>query len=176
MNDKIDTKAYPVPCIEIVFSEISGAKFFAKIDLSKAYGQIALDKKSHKVCTVNTTQAFFRVTRLQQGMKIDAAICQQNIEKMLKRLTRCIGYQNDILRCGVTDAELEKRYNAVMERFTGNENKCVSNTATFFFLVYEVTYDHAKLEPKHTNILQHLPSPKNVKELETFIGLPNYFD
>ena len=67
VNDKISTEAYPLLCIETIFSKVSGAKFFAKIDLSNAYWQIPLDEKSQYVCTVNTTRGLFRVTRLQQG-------------------------------------------------------------------------------------------------------------
>ena len=65
VNDKFSTEAYPHPCIETIFSKVSGAKFFAKIDLSNAYWEIPLDEKSQNVCTVNTTGGLFRVTRLQ---------------------------------------------------------------------------------------------------------------
>ena len=43
VNDKISTEAYPLPCIETIFSKVSGAKFFAKCDLSNAHWQIPLD-------------------------------------------------------------------------------------------------------------------------------------
>ena len=56
VNDKISTEAYPLPCFETIFSKVSGAKFFAKIDLSNASWQIPLDEKSQYVCTVNTTR------------------------------------------------------------------------------------------------------------------------
>ena len=44
VNDKISTEAYPLPCFETIFSKVSGAKFFAKIDISNAYWQIPLDE------------------------------------------------------------------------------------------------------------------------------------
>ena len=76
VNDKISTEAYTLPCIETIFSKVSGAKLFAKIDLSNAYWQSPLDEKSQNMCTVNTTRGLFRVTRLQQGLKNAAAIFQ----------------------------------------------------------------------------------------------------
>ena len=36
VNGKINTEAYPFSCIETIFSKVSGAKLFAKIDLSNA--------------------------------------------------------------------------------------------------------------------------------------------
>ena len=77
--------------------KVSGAKFFAKIDLSNAYWQIPLDEKSQCVCTVNTTRSLFRVTRLQQGLKNAAAIFQQAIEEVLKGLDDCVAYL--VVRC-----------------------------------------------------------------------------
>ena len=130
VNDKIGTEAYPLPCIENILSKVSGAKFFAKIDLSNAYWQNPLDETSQYVCTVNTTRGLFRVTWLQQGLKSAAAIFQQAIE-VLKGLDGCVANQDDILLFGVTEAELRKRYNAVKERlaaknFTVNEDLCLS--------------------------------------------------
>ena len=180
VNDKISTKAYPIPCNEIIFSKVSGAKLFAKSDLSNAYWQIPLEEKSQYVCTVNTTRGLFRVTRLQQRLKNAAAIFQQAIEEVLKGLDGWVAFQDHILLFGVTEAELRKRYNAVKERlaaknFTVNENKCVSFSTTLFFLGYEVSSEGVKPEQKHVQKLLQLQPPKDVKEVETFIGLINYF-
>ena len=59
--DKIITKTYPLPCIETIFSKVSGAKFHANFDQSNAYWQIPLDEKSQHVCTVNTRISCFSV-------------------------------------------------------------------------------------------------------------------
>ena len=149
VNDKISTEAYPLPCNETIFSKVSGAKFFAKIDLSNAYWQIPLDEKSQYVCTVNTTRGLFGVTRLQQGLKNAAAIFQQAIEEVLKGLDGCVAYQDDIFLFGVTEAEVRKRYNAVKERlaaknFTVKEDKCVSFSTTLSFLGYEISSEGVK--------------------------------
>ena len=159
---------------------MSGANFFAKIDLSNAYWQIPLDEKSQYVCTVNKTRGLFRVTRLQQGLKNAAAIFRQATEEVLKGLDGCVAYQDDILLFGVTEAELRKRYNAVKERlagknFTVNEDKCVSFSTTLSFLGYEISSEGVKPEQNHVQKLLQLQPPKDVKEVEAFIGLINYF-
>ena len=176
VNDKIGTVAYPLPCFETISSKVTGTKFFAKIDLSNACCQVPLDEKLQYVCTVNTTRGLFRVTRLQQGLKNAAAIFQQAIEEVLKRLDGCVAYQNDILLFGVTEAKLRKRYNAVKERlaaknFTVNEDKCVSFSTTLSFLDYEISSEGVKPEQKHVQKLLQLQPTKDVKEVEAFIGL-----
>ena len=80
---------------------------------------------------------------------------------------------------GVTDTELRKRYNAGMERLkskynTAKEEKSVSFITTLPFLGCGVSSDGVKADPKHTDKLRQLQSPKNVKE--AFSGLINNFD
>ena len=179
VNDKNITEAHPLPCFETIFSKVTGANFFMKIYLSNSYWQIPLDENS-QVCTLNITRGLFRVTRLQQGLKNGAAIFQLAIEEVLKKLDGCVAYQDDILLIGVTEAELRKRYNFVKERlvaknFTVNENKCVSFSTMLSFLGYEVSTEDVKPEQKHVPKLLHLMPPKDVKEVEAFIGLINYF-
>ena len=113
-------------------------------------------------------------------MKNAAAIFQQDIEEVLKGLDGCVANQDDILLFGVTAAELRKRYNAVKERlaakiFTVNEDKCVSFSTTLSFLGYEISSEGVKLEQKHVRKLLQLHPPEDVKEVEAFIGLINYF-
>ena len=178
--DKNNIEAYPLPCIEKTFSKISGAEYFVKIDLSSAYWQIALEEESQEVSTTHTTWGFFRVTRLQQGLENAATIFQQVIDEKLKGLTGCIAYQDDIFLYGATDVELRQRQNAVVERlkskkFTVNDEDCVSFNTFLPFLGYEVSSDGVKPDPKHTDKLLQLQSPRNLKEVETSIALIHYF-
>ena len=181
VNEKTSTEAYLLPCIGTNFSKVSAAKFFAKSDLSNAYWHIPLDEKSQFVCTVNTTRGIFRVTRLQQGLKNAAAIFQQTMEVVLKRLDGCVAYQNDILLFGVTEAELRKSYNKTEEerlaanKFTVNEDMCVLFSTTLSFVGYEISSEGVKPEKKHVQKLLQMQSPKHVKEVEALIGLINYF-
>ena len=180
VNAKIKTEDYPIPPIETIFGKTSGAKFFAKIDLSNAYWQITLDKESQEICTVNTTKGMFRVTRLQQGLKNASAIFQRTIEQVLKGLKGKVCYQDDILVFGTTDAELKKNYNAIVERlkgrgFTINEEKCTQFSRSLTFLGYEISEEGIKPDPKHVQKLRDMLPPNSKKEVEQFVGLVTYF-
>ena len=179
VNDKISAEPYPLPCIETIFSKVSGAKFIAKIDQSNDYWQTQLDEKSQYMYSEYNPRPISShpVTTRTENV---AAILQQAIEEMLKGLDGCVAYQDDILLFGVTEAELRKRYNAVKERlapknFTVNEDKCVSFSTTLSFLGYEISSEGVKPEQKHVQKLLQLQPPKDVKEVEAFIGLINYF-
>ena len=61
------------------------------------------------------------------------------------------------------------------KNFTVNEDKCVSFSTTLSFLGYEISSEGVKPEQKHVQKLLQLQPPKDVKEVEAFIGLINYF-
>ena len=82
---------------------------------------------------------------------------------------------------GINDAKLRKSFDAVMERLKSNhfivsEEKFASFTKTFSFLGQEMSSDGNRPEPKHTDKLLQLQSTTNVKKVEAFHGLINYFD
>ena len=56
-----------------------------------------------------------------------------------------------------------------------NEDKCVSFSTTLSFLGYEISSEGVKPEQKHVQKLLQLQPPKDVKEVEAFIGLIIYF-
>lgn len=69
VNDSIKSDAYPLPCIETIFSGLSGSKFYAKLDLREAYWQIPIDQRSQELCTINTSNGLYRMMRLPKGLK-----------------------------------------------------------------------------------------------------------
>ena len=176
---KLTSKPIPYHALKLFPRKYLVLSILRKLIFQMLPGKL-LWTKNLKKFTVNTTRGLLRATQLQPGVKNAAAIFQQVIDEMLKRLTGCVGYQDDILLHGVTETELRKRYNAVMEQltskhFTLNEEKCVSFTTTLSFLGYEVSSDGMKPNRKHTDKLLQLQLLKNVKEVEAFVGLINNF-
>ena len=48
INDKVMDEDYPIPDIETIFHNLHGASHFGKIDLSDAYYQIELGRRSKR--------------------------------------------------------------------------------------------------------------------------------
>ncbi len=69
VNESVKSDAYPLPCIETIFANLDGSKFYAKLDLREAYWQIPIDRSSQELCTINTSCGLFRMLRLPKGLK-----------------------------------------------------------------------------------------------------------
>jgi len=180
LNKHIQSDAYPLPTAEEIFSQIGDAKYFAKVDLKSAYWQIALDQKAKKLSVINTHKGLFQLNRLQMGLKNASAIFQRCLESILKGLPGVIVYQDDVMIFSTTNTQLKKRIKAVLARLrernvTINSEKCVHCTESLKFLGFIFSSNGIKTDPNLVEKIKEIPAPTNVKELESFLGLINYY-
>ena len=107
---------YPKPDRETIFHNLHGASYFGKNDLSDAYYQIELDAEAKDICAINASQGLFKMGRLSQGLKTSSSIFQNSIESTLKGIKSVVIFQNDVLVCGTTKEQLDKKLLAVKIR------------------------------------------------------------
>jgi hypothetical protein len=180
VNDKIESETYPLPHQETIFSKLDGARYFAKIDLSNAYWQIELDDEAKVISVINTSGGLFTLNRLQMGMKNASSIFQKVIERCIQGLSGTIAYQDDILVFGSTEASLQKRLVAVQNKlqeqgFTVNRSKCVDMTDKISFLGFEISAQGIKPDMNLVRKILAIKSPANLKEVQHFVGMVNFF-
>ena len=181
INGKVMDEDYPIPDMETIFHNLHGASYFGKIDLSDAYYQIELDEDAKEICTINTSQGLFKMCRLPQGLKNSSSIFQNCIESTLKGIKGVVIFQDDLLVYGTTKDQYEKRMLAVKSRlheknFTINEKKSNSKpVSSVSFLGYSVSKEGIAPDPKHVEKIKNAKPPSGLKQLESFIGLANFY-
>ena len=180
LNPCITSDAYPLPAIETIFAGMKNSKVFAKLDLKEAYWQIPLDANSRELCTINTSKGLYQMTRLPKGMKNSAAVFQRVIESLLRGIAGVVVYQDDILVHAPTSDQLAKHLNAVFRRLeekgvTVNQSKSVLNTPEVKFLGHLVSSAGISPDPDIAKKIQSFKPPTTRSELESFLGLINYF-
>ena len=169
------------PDMETIFHNLHGASYFGKIDLSDAYYQIELDEDAKKICTSNTSQGLFKMCRLPQGLKNSSSIFQNCIESTLKIIKGVVIFQDDVLVYGTTKYQYEKRMRAVKSQlceknFTVNEKKSNSKpVSSVNFLGYSVSKEGIAPDPKHVEKMKNAKPPSHMKQLESFVGLANFY-
>ena len=180
MNKKIKSDAFPLPTIETIFAKLKNANKFAKLDLRSAYWQIEMDESSKKLSTINTSKGLFQVNRLQMGMKNSSCIFQRVMETILKDLKGILIYQDDIAVFAENELSLNKRLNSVKKRLQEkgislNEAKCIERVDEISFLGFNVSATGIRPDEKLVARVKSISKPKNVKQVEAYIGLVNFF-
>lgn len=180
VNQAVKSDAFPMPSTETIFTGLDKSRVFAKLDLTDAYSQVPLNKASREVCTINTVNGLYELTRLPKGMKNSSALFQRAMESILKDIPGVIIYQDDILVHAETSDQLARRVTSVLRRFEEknvaiNKSKSVLNSSKIRFLGHLLTPEGVRPDPDILSKILSCSPPQNRHELESFLGLINYF-
>ena len=181
VNPKICSDSYPLPSTETAFCELANMSYFAKIDLRNAYNQIQIDEKSREILTINTPIGLLRWTRLPFGVKTASAIFQAAMEETLGgRIKNMLIYQDDICIGAISENQLHDKVNMAMNilseaGMTVNEEKCVFKSKEINFLGYRISAQGVRPDTKLVEKIKGVKRPMNKRDLESFLGIVNFY-
>ncbi len=125
-----------------ILNSMSTAKCFSTIDLKNAYLQIPLDEESSSLTTINTPFGLYRYRFLPFGLSASPAIFQKVIDDIISGISGVVACQDDIILCGETEQEHNKRQADLLQRLAQknvkiNSSKCVFSSHHRFHLLIE---------------------------------------
>ena len=173
---------YPIPKIEDLFAKIASAngKIFSTIDLSRAYLQLPLDEESQRLCVINTHKGLYRYTRLPFGVASAPGIFQKTMERLLHGIPGVVVYIDDILVSNPTKDEHLSSLEEVLKRLQNanlraKKTKCKFLACSVSYLGYKIDGEGLHPLPEKVKAIQDAPTPKNVTELKSYLGLLTYY-
>ncbi len=116
LNEQVISERHPIPKIKDIFVDMTGAKVFSKLDISKAYFQIPLDDDSKDCTTTITPLGLRRYNRLPMGLTDSASAFQRRIQQTLAGLPGVKVYIDDILVFGKDQAEHDRNLRVGLRR------------------------------------------------------------
>jgi hypothetical protein len=171
---------HPIPSIDQLFSRLSNGQQFTKLDLSDAYLQVELDDSSKDLVVINTPLGLYKYNRMPFGISSAPAIFQRLIDQIIVDIPNCIAYLDDLLITGSTEDEHLNTLEQVLTKledfgFTCNPDKCAFFQNSVSYLGFRIDKNGKIPHPVRVDAITHMPPPKNIKELEAFIGKVNYY-
>ena len=135
---------YPLPRVEELFSKLTGATVFSKIDLRSAYNQLPLDEASRQYLTVNTHRGLLRPTRLSFGYSSAPALFQQTLETLLAGIPGVGVFLDDVVVSGASVDSHNAALRVVLSRLQSaglrvNREKCQFGLAEVTYLGHRVS-------------------------------------
>ena len=180
VNPACHIDQYPLPQVKDMFARLAGCKRFTKIDLSQAYLQLTLDEESQSVTTINTIKGLFRFKRLPFGIASASAIFQRTIESVLRGIPCTLVRADDILVSGHSDEEHLANVEKVLARLAdaglkAKRRKCRMMEPEVIYMGYVVNAHGHRPDPERVSAVLNAPAPKNVAELQSYLGMLNYY-
>uniref|UniRef100_H2ZYF8 ribonuclease H n=1 Tax=Latimeria chalumnae TaxID=7897 RepID=H2ZYF8_LATCH len=179
VNSCVEPEPYPLPNAKDLFATLAGRKFFIKLDLSFAHQQLELEPGSEPFLTINIQKGLYRYHQLTYGVSTVPAIFQNTMDQILHSLDRAVCCMDDILVTAPTIEEHLATLDQVMSRLQQygvrvKRAKCQFLQDSVGYLGYQTDPGAAPTEGKVAAIV-NAPAPKNVMELQSFLGLLNYY-
>ncbi|XP_060075892.1 uncharacterized protein K02A2.6-like [Ylistrum balloti] len=180
VNKCLDEQQYPLPNVEDMFAQLAGGQKFTKLDLSQAYQQLTLDEASEKYLTITTHPGLFRYHRLPFGVASAPAIFQSVMDQILQGVPHTMCRIDDILVTAPSDSEHIKILGEVLRRLEEHhvrlrEDKCKFMEDTVEYMSNMVDREGIHSTEAKIEAIKNAPSPTNVSELKSFLGLLNYY-
>lgn len=180
INKYVVMDHYPLPLIEDILADLYECKVFCVLDLTGAYQQLRVSGRSQEFLTINTHIGLFRFTRLVFGIKNAPAIFQAVMDEILKGIKMVKCYFDDVCIGGRDIDECKRNLEAVLQRFSEycvrvNADKCRFFETEISYLGHIISNGAIKPNEEKLSALAKAPEPKNLMELQSFLGLLNYY-
>ena len=178
LNKYIKRPIHPFPSARDCLKKIPhSARVFCKLDCLHGYFQLALDPQSSYLTTFLLPSGRYRYVRAPMGMSASSdGFCYAS-DAMLEGLQFAVKIVDDILIWADNYEQLRKRVEEVLRRcqkyhVTVSERK-MEIGEEISFAGYIVSSKGFKPDPRQVDGIRKLPSPTNLTELRSLLGLAN---
>ena len=172
----------PLPGIYEALDQLNGASLFSKIDLRSAYHQVRIKDGDIPKIAFNTRYEHFEFTVLAFGLTNVPATFQTLMKKLFhQHLDKfVIFYLDDIL---VYSKSLEKHHQHARKvlkilqdhKLYANPGECIFFAREVEFVGFILSNQGIGTDPVKVNAIQDWPTPRNATEVQSFMGLANYY-
>lgn len=178
LNKQLHIDKYPLPTVNELFTKLHGGVQFTKLDMSSAYTQFEIIDDNNITC-INTHRGLFKYNRLIFGLSSAPAVFQKAIDSILN-MEGVLCFLDDVLITGKNRGEHMYRLKKVLQRLkeanlTLKKNKCEFFRDQITYLGYDINKSGIKKSIDKVKAISQAPRPSNISELQSFIGLVNYY-
>ncbi|XP_030830382.1 uncharacterized protein LOC115919900 [Strongylocentrotus purpuratus] len=184
LNQRTVRDSYALPRIDETLQMMQGARWFSSLDLKSGYWQLEIDErdKQKTAFVLPPPLGLWECNRMPFGLCNAPSTFQRAMEKCLGELnhTVCVVYLDDIIIYSKTMEEHVVRLEAVIQRLSDHgfklkASKCKLLQTRVKYLGHILTSEGIGTDPDKTESVRSWPTPKNVKELRSFLGLASYY-
>ncbi|XP_046737570.1 uncharacterized protein K02A2.6-like [Diprion similis] len=181
VNPQLIIKRHPIPLKEKIFNTLQVGHKWSQIDLKHAFMQFELDDESKDALTIITHEGLHRYTRLGEGVASSPAECQDILEEILNGVPHTEIYIDNIYCTGRTEQEHIDILTEIFSRLEKaglrvNLLKCDFFKNEIEILGFKISEKGLHASPSKIEAIEKAPTPTNVKELEAFLGLVNFYE
>ncbi|GBM16626.1 Transposon Tf2-9 polyprotein [Araneus ventricosus] len=188
-NFPLQTKPYSIPLMAKKYAQQeinnlleAGRKIYCVLDLKSAFFQIKLRDEDKRKLAFCTEMGNFQPTRLPFGSKNSTSYFHTLISKCLNGITgkNVQFFLDDIIIAADSLCELKVTLQTVFDRLTKfnltlDPAKLQLCKPEITYLGFDLNANGFSPSEQNVNKVTNFPRPKNLKQVQMFLGMLNYF-
>ena len=182
LNDITKKDRTPLPLIPELQDRLHKAKWFTTLNLKGAYNLIRILKGDEWKTAFRTKFGLFEYMVMPFGLTNAPATFQRMINNVLREHIDhfVIAYLDDILIFSNTEEEHKEHVNKVLKLLKNNKllvepKKCKFHAQEVDFLGHVITPGEIRMQERLIAPIKDWKRPENVKDIQSFLGLANYY-
>jgi RNase H-like domain found in reverse transcriptase/Reverse transcriptase (RNA-dependent DNA polymerase)/Integrase zinc binding domain/Ty3 transposon capsid-like protein/gag-polyprotein putative aspartyl protease/Zinc knuckle len=171
---------FPIPMVQDVLEGMKDSHWFSEIDLKSGYWQIKMATDSIEKTAFSTTSGHYQFIRLPFGLKNAPATFCRMMWKLFGFMVFVALYFDNITIHSRTFDEHIQHVTTVLEilKHNGlkiNITKCVWFTTSIRVLGHIISQGTIAMDPLKVQAISKRLEPTNVKQVQEFLGVANYY-
>ena len=179
LNKHIIHPIYNMRTLEEIIDMLKGSMYFAVFDSTNSFFHVPLDHESKQLTAMLTLIGIYLYNVLTMGLSNATDIFEKCMQNIVDGLEGVVNIANDLL-------VFATKYDKFKENVINFLDRCVEhdlhlnpeniriNVDSLPFFGQTLTKDGLQMYANKWQVIQNWPQPKNVKELQNFLGSANY--
>ena len=172
---------YPLPRIDDLMDKLHGATVFSSLDLQQGYHQLLISKEDVPKTAFLTHMGLYQYKVLCFGLCNAPSTFQTVMNRVFSHcMSYTVVYMDDILVFSKNEEEHVEHLREVMAtlqraRMFAKASKCQFARSSMSFLGHIISAEGISVDPKKTDKVKDWPTPENIDDVRSFLGLATYF-
>ncbi|WVZ70559.1 LOW QUALITY PROTEIN: hypothetical protein U9M48_019218 [Paspalum notatum var. saurae] len=173
---------FPIPRLDDMLDQLSGAKVFTKLDLRSGYHQIRIRPGDEWKTAFKTKEGLYEWLVMPFGLSNAPSTFMHLMNQVLRPFLSqfVVVYFDDILIYSKSEDEHFDHVRKVLEVLKQNElyvnlKKCVFLQKQLLFLDFIITSEGIHVDESKVAAVRDWPTPKTITEVRSFHGLATFY-